>query len=119
MFYVCIENNQVTAILNYEPSVPETVRTVTITNEEEKLIRDNTHFFDTETNAVIALPDSELSKKEQDLKNAQHREFLNSTDWIVMRHIRQKALGSPTTLSEQEYLDLEVQRQNAANSIIN
>ena len=40
--------------------------------------------------------------------------FLNETDWKVMRHIRQKALGIETTLSEEEYLELETERHNKA-----
>lgn len=119
MFYVCIEDNQITAILNYEPTVPDSIELVTITDAEESQIRENTHFFDLQTKTVQPVPDSELAKKAQELENAQYRELLNKTDWKVMRHIRQKALGIPTTLSDEEYLELEQERQNAANSINN
>ena len=119
MIYVCIEDNQVTSILNYEPSVPDTVSVVTITDEQDQQIRDNTHFFDLDTLTVQPLPQIELDRQQADKTNAQYREFLNRSDWQVMRHIRQKALGIQTTLSEEEYLELENQRQNAANNIIN
>lgn len=119
MVYVCIEDNQVTAILNYEPSVPDTVSVVTITDEQDQQIRDNTHFFDLDTLTVQPLPQIELDRQQADKTNAQYREFLNRSDWQVMRHIRQKALGIQPTLSEDEYLELENQRQNAANNIIN
>jgi hypothetical protein len=119
MVYVCIEDNQVTAILNYEPSVPDTVSIVTITEEQDQQIRDNTHFFDLETLTVTPMPQIELDRQQADKTNAEYREFLNRSDWQVLRHLRQKALGITTTLTEEEYLELENQRQNSANSIIN
>lgn len=45
--------------------------------------------------------------------------FLVETDYKVLRHIRQKALGQQLTLSEEEYLTLEQQRSDAANKVIN
>jgi len=48
------------------------------------------------------------------LKAAQNREFLNSTDWKILRHIREQALSKSTTLSQAEYLELERQRDLAA-----
>lgn len=44
--------------------------------------------------------------------------FLVETDYKVLRHIRQKALGQQLTLSEEEYLILEQQRSDAANKVI-
>ena len=39
-----------------------------------------------------------LVKNENTIEeNGQEREFLNSTDWKVLRHIRQKHLGIATT----------------------
>lgn len=48
------------------------------------------------------------------VKNNQARQFLADTDWKVMRHIREKALLKETSLSEDEYLDLEEQRDEAS-----
>lgn len=45
--------------------------------------------------------------------------FLVESDYKVLRHIRQKALGQQLTLSEEEYLTLEQQRSDAANKVIN
>ena len=118
MYYVCIEENKVTAILNYEPTVPSQIRLVEITDEEYQSIINETHYFNTTTNTVVSEDPSVLEKRDQELANGQEREFLNRTDWKVMRHIRQKALGIPTSLSEEEYLDLERQRQAAASRIL-
>jgi hypothetical protein len=117
--FVCIENNEVVSVLSYEPTVPETVDVVKITEDEFSLINSQTHYFDLVTRTVVPLPAADLDKKQQEKDNVVPREFLNSTDWQVLRHIRQTALGIPTSLTEEQYLELENQRQNAANSIIN
>lgn len=115
MHYVCIENNVVIGIQNYRPAVPPTVSVVEITDEQFNQIADQTHRFDVPTGSLIAL---DLSSKEQERLNAVDREFLNSTDWKVLRHIRQKTLGITTTLTEEQYIELEQQRQAAANRIV-
>ena len=43
--------------------------------------------------------------------------FLSSTDWKILRHIREKQLGISTTLSEKQYTELETLRQEAAKGI--
>jgi hypothetical protein len=55
---------------------------------------------------------------EQEKTNAEALAYLASTDWKVLRHIRQKALGHPTTLSEEEYLQMEQDRALKASSIV-
>lgn len=44
-------------------------------------------------------------------------EFLNTTDWKVIRHRDQLALGIPTELCQAEYEDLLERRQRARNKI--
>jgi hypothetical protein len=44
--------------------------------------------------------------------------YLESTDWKVLRHIRQKALGITTSMSDEEYLEFELARVEAANKVI-
>lgn len=58
------------------------------------------------------------SQLEQEQTNADSMVFLASTDFQVLRHIRQKALGQELSLSEEEYLALEQQRADAAARII-
>ena len=118
--YVCIDTeiNEVTSVLNYQPNVPETVDVVEITDEQDKQIKDQTHFFDLDSRTVKPMPQAVLDKQEQEKENITLRAFLSSTDWQVMRHIRQKALGIPTTLNDEEYIALETQRQEAAAKII-
>ena len=107
----------------YEPAVPETVSVFEITDEEhDSVIKHKTHFFDLTSNTVEAYPqsqiDAEEAKKQQLLVNAEKREFLNSTDWMVLRHMRETALNQPTTLSNEEYISLEQERADAAAAIV-
>lgn len=118
MHYVCIENDYVSSILNYEPNVPSTISVVTISDTEYNQIKEQTHRFDVPTRKVVPVDSGVLAAKEQEKLNAVEREFLNSTDWKVMRHLRQKALGLPTTLTDAEYLELETQRNAAASRIV-
>lgn len=55
--------------------------------------------------------------KMQDIINCRARKFLADTDWQVLRHSDQIALGMPTSLTEQEYADLLQQRQAARDSV--
>ena len=59
-----------------------------------------------------------VSKLDQAQINKEAQAFLNSTDYKVLRHMRQQALGVATTLTAQEYLELEQQRHMAASSIV-
>lgn len=121
MYYCCIENNTVGSILNYKPNVPDTVEVVEITDEEYDWINGDTHKFDVTTKKVIPHKSSYIKAKaantEREQNNAVHRQLLSDTDWKVLRHIRQKALDTPTSLTEEEYIDLEEQRQLAASKI--
>jgi hypothetical protein len=118
MHYVCIENNVIISILNYLPSVPSTVSVHEITDSQADQLRAETHYFDVASRTVTAAADSVAVLKAQEVANGIEREFLNSTDWKIMRHIRQKALNVATSLTDAEYIELEQQRQTAAARIV-
>ncbi len=117
MHYVCIENNIIVSILNYSPNVPGSVTVYEITDDQANQIAAQTHYFDVPSKTVKSVDASIAVQKTKDLANAQEREFLNSTDWKVLRHMRQKALSLPTSLSDAEYLQLEQDRNAAAARI--
>lgn len=118
MHYVCIENDQVISTLNYRPNVPNTVSIVEITDIQASQLQAGTHLFDLASRSVSPVASSVLDRKEQEVANAQEREFLNSTDWKVLRHLRQKTLGLPTSLTDAEFLQLEQDRNAAASRIV-
>lgn len=115
--FVCIENNAVISILDYNPTVPSSVRVVSISKEDYENINKGTHFFNISTEKVESQSTAVLNNIEQEKINLKNISFLDSTDWKVLRHMRQKALGIQTSMSEEEYLKLETERQSAADSI--
>jgi hypothetical protein len=123
MYYVIIDNEQVTSVLNYEPELPEGIEKVEISDDDyQRITIEKTHYFDIPTRIILEYPqeiiDSENRKKSQDLINSENRQFLNSTDWKVLRHIREQNLGLTTSLTQEEYLDLERSRASAASLIV-
>jgi hypothetical protein len=54
----------------------------------------------------------------QEQINIESLDYLRNTDWVVLRHIGQLALGVPTSLTSIEYTELEQLRQNARDLII-
>jgi hypothetical protein len=118
MHYVCIENNLVVSILSYQPNVPSSVAVVEITDAQAAQIAEQTHYFDISSGSVTVVAAGVTAQRATDIINGQEREFLNSTDWKILRHIRQKALNIATSLSEAEYIQLEQQREAAAARIV-
>jgi hypothetical protein len=118
MYYVCLENNSIVSILNYSPNVPSSVTVHEITDAQANQIKEQTHYFDVPSKTVKLVDASITAQKAKDLANGLEREFLNNTDWKVLRHLRQKALNIPTTLTEAEYLKLEQERNEAAARIV-
>ena len=118
MYYVCIEENKVISVLNYSPAVPASVSVYEITDQQAEQIKDQTHYFDIENKTVEPVAESVTAEKEQYRLNGIEREFLNSTDWKILRHLRQKALSVSTTLTDAQYLELEQQRQAASARIV-
>lgn len=118
MHYVCIENNLVVSILSYQPNVPSSVALVEITDSQAAQIAAQTHYFDIPSRSVTSVSAGVTAQRAVDVANGQEREFLNNTDWKVLRHIRQKALNISTSLSDAEYLQLEQQRETAAARIV-
>jgi hypothetical protein len=117
MKYVCVEDNRVCGIMEYEPNVPDTVEVTIISDEEHQQLSDRTHYFDIPSSSVLPYDTVALDQLNQLTVNEDKIKFLASTDWKVLRHIREKALRIPTSLSEDEYFDLELQRHDAVNAI--
>jgi hypothetical protein len=118
MNYVCIENNLVVSVLSYQPNVPSSVAVVEITDAQAAQIAAQTHYFDVSSRTVVAVAAGVTAQRAADVANGQEREFLNSTDWKILRHLRQKALNIATSLSDAEYIQLEQQREAAAARIV-
>lgn len=115
--FVCVENNKIIGLQDFEPSVPETVSVYEISEEQYQNILSGTHEFDLKKKKVVLLSGKKLKEIEKTNEKSASREFLDSTDWKVMRHIREKALGMKTSLTDDDYLKLEKERHIAAAKI--
>jgi FKBP-type peptidyl-prolyl cis-trans isomerase (trigger factor) len=118
MYYVCVEDNLVISILSYKPETPPSVSVIEITDTEYNEINDNIKYFDVSAKKVLPLRNSFQENLEKQQKNAIEREFLNSTDWKILRHLRQQYLNLPTSLTEEQFTDLEKKRHASASRII-
>jgi hypothetical protein len=118
MHYVCIENNLVVSILSFQPNVPSSIAVVEITDAQAAQIEAQTHYFDVSSRSVTVVSSAITAQRATDIANGQEREFLNSTDWQILRHLRQKALNITTSLTDAEYIQLEQQREAAAARIV-
>jgi len=105
-------------VLNYQPNVPSSVTMIEITDAQAAQIAAQTHYFDVVSRTVTAVAAGVTAQRAADVANGQEREFLNSTDWKILRHIRQKALNIATSLSDAEYIQLEQQREAAAARVV-
>tara|TARA_B100002019_G_C21161599_1_gene543609 strand:- start:306 stop:665 length:360 start_codon:yes stop_codon:yes gene_type:complete len=118
MWYLIVENNAVVGVQNMEPNVPAGTTVHQISDSDYKKLQDDTHYWNIDTSQIVAFDADHIAQQEQTVANGNEREFLNTTDWKVLRHIRQKHLGITTSLTEAEYTELEQQREAAASRII-
>ena len=109
-------------VVDCEPAVPAGVNVYGINYNEKFSIDRGTHYFDLVTKSVQAKSANQLQIETAaatlEKENAKRKAFLASTDWKVLRHIRQQALGQPTSLTHQQYIELETARAEAASNII-
>jgi hypothetical protein len=114
MYYVCIEDNQVTSIVDYEPSVPSSIIVETITKAKYNILSEEKGYYDVDKRDVVKYPSRSIKDQE---KSKKALKYLQSTDWKVLRHIRETQLEIQTTLSTKEYITLEKNRQKQSKLV--
>lgn len=117
MYYVCVENDQIVSVLNYEPNVPESVTVYQISDEDQELLKKRTHYFNIKEGSVQPNPTEKNEEIEKERQVNEALVNLSRTDWKVLRHMREKTLGITTTLTEDQYLELEFNRQKWVETI--
>ena len=117
--YYCVENQKVIGVQDYEPNVPTSVKVYSVSDEDHKKLfgQNATHYFDAALGKVLPIPSKELDKIQAEKEYHKLTSEVGLSDWKVLRHIREKALDLPTTLTEEEYVALELQRQNTVQQI--
>lgn len=88
-------------------------------HEFDKLQDENGNWKYSYINNEIVKNDNSKKPNIYDIQNQifQLKIYLNETDFKVLRHLREKALNIQTTLSEDEYLQLENDRQAKVEKI--
>ena len=117
MHYYCVENNQLVSIANYKPNTPASVICVEIDDVTHKSIERGEWWFNLDSMCAEPRPQTMLDHMAADAEQQANRTFLAETDWQVLRHLRQQALGIETSLTHDQYLDLERRREAAATAI--
>ena len=118
MWYLLVENNSVIGLQNDAPNVPASVTVHKISDADYDKLKEQTHYWDVDTSQIVANSAEYNAQQTQIENNGNEREFLNTTDWKVLRHIRQKHLGIATSLTEEQYTELENQREAAAQRVV-
>lgn len=117
--FICVEDDIITSILDYIPSVPESISVKEITDEEYQKIITGYYYFDIKKRKVLPYEGEQLKQLVIRDKNIENQSYLNKTDWMILRHIREKMLNQSTSLTEEEFIELEKTRQKSAKAIIN
>lgn len=116
-YFVCVEKDAVVSICNYEPNVPKSVKKIEISKLDYEKLQMPSYYFDVTTSKVEENEEIK-TQLETESTNQVHLDMLNNSDWMVLRHLREKALGIETSLTDAEYLALEEKRELAAKSIL-
>lgn len=117
--FICIENNEVTSILDYFPNVPDSIIVQEISDEDSEKIISGYYYYDIKKRKVLEIQGDDLKQLVIRDNNIKNQNILNDTDWIILRHLREKALNIATSISDAEYLETEKLRQQAAKAIVN
>ena len=123
MNYLLIENEKLVGVCDYEPNVgDDDIQVITYSGNipKERILYINGKIEDSDnyvflngkyvrkTKAIINLINT----------NEEAKNYLNDTDWLVIRHRDQLALGQTTSLTNEQYLDLLTKRQAARERVV-
>ena len=84
MKYVCIESGEVISVMDYQPSVPDTVTVVTITDSEADNLNAGTHIFNVSSSSVVAKSADAVAQENTETANGTEREYLNTKKYIIV-----------------------------------
>lgn len=123
MNYLLIENDKCVGVCDYEPNVGnDNIQVITYSGNipQERLIYVDGKVADMNNYTFINGKYVKKTKAIENLLNTndEAKHYLNDTDWLVIRHRDQLALGQTTSLSNQQYLDLLTKRQAARERVV-
>ncbi|MBO6180619.1 hypothetical protein J6O86_02920 [bacterium] len=122
MNYLLIENEQLVGVCDYEPNVgDDDIKILTYSGNipKERILYINGKIEDSNNYVFINGKYVKRTKAVENLIkiNADATNYLTDTDWLVIRHRDQLALGQETSLTNEQYLDLLAKRQAAREKV--
>ena len=122
MNYLLIENEQLVGVCDYEPNVgDDDIKILTYSGNipKERILYLNGKIEDSNNYVFINGKYVKRTKAVENLIkiNADATNYLTDTDWLVIRHRDQLALGQETSLTNEQYLDLLAKRQAAREKV--
>lgn len=123
MNYLLIENDKCVGVCDYEPNVGnDNIQVITYSGNipQERLIYVDGKVADMNNYTFINGKYVKKTKAIENLlnNNDEAKHYLNDTDWLVIRHRDQLALGQTTSLTNEQYLDLLTKRQAARERVV-
>ena len=123
MNYLLIENEKLVGVCDYEPNVgDDDIQVVAYSGNipRERIIYVDGKVADMYNYVFI---NGKYVKKTRAIENLlktndEAKHYLNDTDWLVIRHRDQLALGQTTSLTNEQYLDLLAKRQAARERVV-
>ena len=123
MNYLLIENEQLVGVCDYEPNIGEdNIRVITYSGNipRERILYINGKIEDSDNYVFL---NGKYVRKTKAITsfintNEEAKNYLNKTDWLVIRHRDQLALGQTTSLTDEQYLDLLTKRQAARERVV-
>ena len=123
MNYLLIENDKCVGVCDYEPNVGnDNIQVITYSGNipQERLIYVDGKVADMNNYTFINGKYVKKTKAIENLLNTndEAKHYLNDTDWLVIRHRDQLALGQTTSLTNEQYLDLLTKRQAERERVV-
>jgi len=123
MNYLLIENEKLVGVCDYEPNVGEDdIQVITYSGNipRERILYINGKIEDSDNYVFLNGKYVRKTKAITNLinTNEEAKNYLNDTDWLVIRHRDQLALGQTTSLTNEQYLDLLAKRQAARERVV-
>jgi len=123
MNYLLIENEKLVGVCDYEPNVGEDdIQVITYSGNipRERILYINGKIEDSGNYVFLNGKYVRKTKAITNLinTNEEAKNYLNDTDWLVIRHRDQLALGQTTSLTNEQYLDLLAKRQAARERVV-
>ena len=123
MNYLLIENEKLVGVCDYEPNVGDD--DIQVVAYSGNIPRERIIYVDgkvTDMNNYVFI-NGKYVKKTRAIENLlntndEAKHYLNDTDWLVIRHRDQLALGQTTSLTNEQYLDLLTKRQAARERVV-